>query len=88
MTWPVSGCRLYSASISSPNISMRIACSSYTGMISIVSPRTRKLPREKSTSLRWYCIETNLRMSQSRSTRWPTCSGIIAFRYSSGVPRP
>ena len=39
-------------------------------MISIVSPRTRNLPREKSTSLRSYCMSTNRRMSLSR----PTCS--------------
>ena len=79
---------MYSASISSPNSSMRIACSSYTGMISIVSPRTRKLPREKSTSLRLYCIAMNLRMSASRSYRSPTCSATIARMYSSGAPRP
>ena len=31
-----------------------------------------EVPREKSTSLRLYCMETNLRMSVSRSMRWPT----------------
>ena len=55
------------ASISSPKNSMRTASSSYIGMISTVSPRTRKVPRVKARSLRVYCICTNLR---SRSSRW------------------
>ncbi len=67
---------------------MRMASSSYIGMISMVSPRTRKLPREKSTSLRWYCMETNLRMSVSRLICIPTWSATIAFMYCSGWPRP
>ncbi|CAB4581157.1 unannotated protein [freshwater metagenome] len=41
-------------SISSPNISIRIANSSYIGIISIVSPRTRKVPRSKAMSFRLY----------------------------------
>ncbi len=46
---------------------MRTASSSYIGMISTVSPRTRKVPRVKARSLRVYCICTNRR---SRSSRW------------------
>src|SRR5216683_2074558 len=36
MTSPVSGCKVISRSISSPNISIRTASSSYIGMISMV----------------------------------------------------
>ena len=49
-------------------------------MISIVSPRTRNVPREKSTSLRAYCMSMNRRMSVSRSMRIPTCNGTMAAR--------
>ena len=37
---------------------------------------------------RWYCIETNLRISVSRSIRMPICSAIIASRYDSAAPSP
>ena len=47
-----------SDSISSPNSSMRRANSSYAGHTSTVSPRTRKVPRVKAMSLRWYWMST------------------------------
>ena len=87
-TWPVSGCRVWMDSISSPKNSMRTASSSYMGMISTVSPRTRKVPRWKSTSLRTYCICTNRRRSTSRSISAPRRRVTICSMYSSGVPRP
>ena len=76
------------ASISSPKNSMRRAFSSYMGMISTVSPRTRNVPRWKSTSLRTYCMFTNWRSRASRSISWPTARVTICLTYSSGVPRP
>ena len=48
-------------STSSPNSWMRIACSSYAGNTSIVSPRTRNLLRVKPKSLRSYCSSTRRR---------------------------
>ena len=36
----------------------------------MVSPRTRKLPRAKSMSLRWYCMRTSWAMA----SRWPSLS--------------
>jgi hypothetical protein len=75
-------------SISSPKNSTRTACSSYIGMISTVSPRTRNVPRWKSTSLRAYCMCTNRRSSSSRSISSPRRSVTICATYSSGVPRP
>ena len=47
-------CNVVIRSISSPNISIRSASSSYIGMISIVSPRTRNVPRSKAMSFRLY----------------------------------
>ena len=76
------------ASTSSPKNSMRTASSSYIGMISTVSPRTRKVPRVKARSLRVYCIVTNLRSRSSRGTSSPTRSGTMRSTYSCGVPRP
>ena len=88
MTSPVIGWSVESASISSPNISIRTASSSYTGKISIVSPRTRKVPRVKDMSFRVYCTSTKRRSSWSLSISWPTLSGTIRSTYSCGVPRP
>ena len=88
MTSPVRGCSTARESISSPNISIRMASSSYTGMISMVSPRTRKVPRVKAMSLRTYCMATKRRSSASRSIRMPRSSSIMRATYSSGVPRP
>ena len=79
---------MYSASISSPKNSMRIASSSYIGMISTVSPRTRNVPRTNAVSLRSYCISTKRRSKSSRSTWSPTFSSSIRSTYSCGVPRP
>ncbi len=76
------------ASISSPNISMRTASSSYTGKISTVSPRTRKVPLVNDMSLRWYWMSTKRRSSASRSISSPTFSGTMRSTYSCGVPRP
>ena len=87
-TSPVSGCSVAIASISSPKNSIRMASSSYTGMISTVSPRTRNVPRVNAMSLRVYCMVTNLRSSWSRSTWSPTESVTIRSTYSCGVPRP
>ena len=44
---PVSGSTTVMRSISSPNSSMRTAVSSYAGWTSMVSPRTRNLPRHE-----------------------------------------
>ncbi len=63
---PVSGLIFEIRSISSPHSSMRTACSSYAGKISTVSPRTRKVPRSKATSLREYWIFTSARRMSSR----------------------
>ena len=67
---------------------MRMASSSYIGMISTVSPRTRKVPRVKSMSLRVYCIVTKRRRRSSRSICWPTSRLVIRSTYSWGVPSP
>ena len=88
MTSPLTGWRVARDSISSPKNSTRMASSSYMGMISTVSPRTRKVPRVKSTSLRVYCMATKRRSSSSRSMTWPTVSGVMRSTYSWGVPRP
>ncbi len=87
-TSPVSGCSVISRSISSPNISIRTASSSYIGMISMVSPRTRKVPRVKARSFRAYCMPTSLRSSMSRSMVSPSLTVSIRSTYSCGVPRP
>ncbi len=88
MTSPVSGCSVISRSISSPNISIRTASSSYIGMTSMVSPRTRKVPRVNARSFRLYCMPTSCRSSFSRSISSPTRSVSIRSTYSCGVPRP
>ena len=75
-------------SISSPKNSIRMASSSYIGMISTVSPRTRNVPRWKSMSLRAYCMETNFRSRSSRFISAPLRSVTMPAMYSSGVPRP
>ena len=60
-----------SDSTSSSNSSMRIASSLCSaGKTSIVSPRTRNVPREKSISLRVYCI----RIRCAITSRWPSLS--------------
>ena len=64
---PVTGWRTRRRSISSPNISIRTAFSSYIGMTSIVSPRTRNVPRVNARSFRVYWISTSRRSSLSRS---------------------
>ncbi len=87
-TSPVSGCSVISRSISSPNISIRTASSSYCGMISMVSPRTRNVPRVKAMSLRVYCMPTSCRSMESRSIVSPTLRVSMRSTYSWGVPRP
>ena len=68
---PVSGSSSESDSISSSNSSMRMASSLCSaGKTSIVSPRTRNVPRPKSISLRLYCIE----ISRAITSRWPILS--------------
>ena len=68
---PVSGSNSCSDSISSSNSSMRIASSLCSaGKTSMVSPRTRNVPREKSCSLRVYCM----RISWPIMSRWPILS--------------
>src|SRR3989442_367003 len=68
---------------------MRIACSACSaGNTSMTSPRTRKLPRRKSSSLRSYCIATR-RASTSRCgifSPWRRCR--IMPWYSEGSPMP
>src|SRR3954466_6552901 len=72
MTLPRRGSTSLIASISSPKNSTRIAvASSYAGKISTTSPRTRKVPRWKSTSLREYWMSTSLRSSSSRRRSAP-----------------
>ncbi len=56
---------------------MRTACSSYDGYTSMMSPRTRKVPRPNSTSFRSYWMSTSFRRICSRSIRWPISSGSI-----------
>ena len=88
-TSPVSGCSVAIASISSPKNSIRIASSSYTGMISTVSPRTRNVPRVNAMSLRVYCMVDELAQQL-------VAVDLVAHRrartirstYSCGVPRP
>ncbi len=68
---PVSGSNNDSVSISSSNSSMRMASSLCSaGNTSMVSPRTRKVPRAKSVSLRVYCM----RISRPITSRWPILS--------------
>src|SRR5689334_20364496 len=55
ITSPVTVSTDATRSTSSPKSWMRIACSSYAGNTSIVSPRTRNLLRAKPRSLRSYC---------------------------------
>ena len=50
---------------------MRTASSSYDGMISTVSPRTRNVPRVNARSLRVYWTSTSSRSSASRGTSMP-----------------
>ena len=65
---PVSGSNRLMLSTSSSNSSMRTASSLCSaGNTSMVSPRTRKVPRLKSVSLRWYCMRTSCAMA----SRWP-----------------
>ena len=65
---PVSGSNSRMVSISSSSSSMRTATSACSaGNTSIVSPRTRKVPRTKSLSLRRYCIAA----SRTMMSRWP-----------------
>ena len=80
----MTGCSVISRSTSSPKNSIRTGCSSYTGNTSTVSPRTRNVPRLKSTSLRSYWISTNSRSSSSRSTSSPTPQADHRSTYSCG----
>ncbi len=67
-TRPVSGSNSVSFSTSSSNRVMRIATSEFSaGNTSITSPRTRKVPRRNSSSLRSYCIAARRAMT----SRWP-----------------
>ncbi len=62
----------------------RTASSSYCGMTSMVSPRTRNVPRVKARSLRVYCMPTSRRSSWSRSIVSPTRSLSMRSTYSCG----
>jgi hypothetical protein len=67
----VSGSNRVSDSSSSSNSSIRTASSLCSaGKTSIVSPRTRNVPREKSFSLREYCM----RIRWAIASRWPSLS--------------
>jgi hypothetical protein len=46
------------------------------------------VPREKSKSLRWYCMSTSLRSKTSRSTVSPRSSTTSMSKYELGEPRP
>ena len=88
ITSPVSGCNVEMRSISSPKNSMRIASSSYTGMISTVSPRTRNVPRVNRDVVA-------LVLHVDELAKQLIAVNLLAFRrnsmrpaYSSGVPRP
>ena len=67
----MSGSNSVSDSSSSSNSSIRIASSLCSaGKTSIVSPRTRNVPREKSDSFLEYCI----RIRWAIASRWPSLS--------------
>ena len=66
-TRPVSGSNSWIESTSSSKSSIRTASSACSaGKMSIVSPRTRNVPRENSISLRLYCIC----VSRTMMSRW------------------
>ena len=78
-TLPRSGSISLMLSTTSPNSSTRMArSSSYAGKISMVSPLTRKVPREKSWSLRSYWISTRSRSSLCRGYSSPVCSATFS----------
>ena len=85
---PSRGRRAMIRSISSPKSSTRKMCSSYAGWTSMVSPRTRNLPRTRLASLRSYCMSTSRPRMARWSYSWPTARARICWAYSSGEPRP
>ena len=55
----------------------------------MVSPRTRNVPREKSTSLRSYCIVDEAAARAGRvEIVLAHLQAAMASRYSSAAPRP
>ena len=56
--------------------------------MSTTSPRRRKLPRVKATSLRRYCNSTSARASVSRSIEPPVSSFTTIREYVSTEPMP
>ena len=88
ITSPVSWLSSFMDSISSPKSSTRMALSMPAGMMSIMSPRTRKVPRSKPMSLRVYCMSTSSRRMSMRLFCMPGRREIICPLYSSGLPRP
>ena len=67
---------------------MRIACSSYAGNTSIVSPRTRNLLRVNPKSLRSYCSSTSRRRISRWSRSSPGLSISSCLPYCSGRTEP